>query len=422
MEARNLVKTDYPNQYQDVQTTAVFIDFMSFIRGQKLDQQPDTPQADKIFSVDDSEQDNDQWTFGKMIREVFSRVIKHFASAATYHFIFDSYTDYSLKGGERTARSGKSKGVINLAKIVSITKVPEQMEKFWCSEQNKIKLQQFAKEKIIELARIVKVNVIMSGTVSDEDCTPASFYRTNEGDIVPVPQLQSALEEADMRLIPHIGWELESNQSQNTRKFIVVSKDTDIAVLLLFYMKTFKLMGLSELYMCIGIGDKVRKLPLHLLHIKLGDVFCKALLKMHLGTGCDYLSKVGTKYSGLNAKPELNLLSFGESANLDESQVDEAEKFLVMVMDTANRAPKKSKNGPNKSQDLATSSSSATANTTDMEGSVLVERTSTLSTSKKDKGNAKKKKPKAVIPIKKIEIFDELRVKKWRANNSVLDS
>ena len=41
---------------------------------------------------------------------------------------------------------------------MSKTKVPEQMEKFWSSGGNKEKLQILAKEKILELAKIVGVN------------------------------------------------------------------------------------------------------------------------------------------------------------------------------------------------------------------------------------------------------------------------
>ena len=142
-----------------------------------------------------------------------------------------------------------------------------------------------------------------------------------------------------MRLIPHVAWEL-GNQSGD-KNFIVVSKDTDVAVLLLYYLNSFKMMGLSQLYMYLGACERLRRLPLHILHSKLGDAFCKSLLKMHLGTGCDYLSKVGTKISELKARPEVNLLQFGEASTLDEEQIDEAEKLLVMVMNSG-----KSKNVP----------------------------------------------------------------------------
>ena len=91
-------------------------------------------------------------------------------------------------------------------------------------------------------------------------------------------------------------------------------------------MKSFKSLGLTELYMQLGKGDGKRWIPIHLYQSELGHDYCKALLKCHLGTGCDYLSKIGTKSSALKAKPEANLNTFGESVNLDDAQIQEAEK------------------------------------------------------------------------------------------------
>ena len=81
----------------------------------------------------------------------------------------------------------------------------------------------------------------------------------------------------------------------------------------------------------IGLGDNKRLLPVHRLHSRLGDEFCKSLLKCHLGTGCDYISKIGTKYSALQAQPDLYLRNFGESGMLDSEQIKNAEKYLVKV-------------------------------------------------------------------------------------------
>ena len=179
---------------------------MSFIRSQKLDQRPDTSQTRSLFGTEN--QRSDQWTFGGMIKELFTRVTRQFAGAKTSHFIFDSYIDYSLKGGERISRTGKSKGVINLAKILSAIKVPEQMDKFWSSEKNKIMIQSFARDKIIELAKALNVNVVMSETVSDNDYisfkTPACFYNAANGSPISVPELTSALVEADICALSHM--------------------------------------------------------------------------------------------------------------------------------------------------------------------------------------------------------------------------
>ena len=80
-----------------------------------------------------------------------------------------------------------------------------------------------------------------------------------------------------------------------------------------------------------GKGKKIGYLPLHDLFDKLGHQFCRALLKCYLGTGCDYLSTVGTKKSALAANPEQNLPFFGEPINLTEAQISEAEEYLMDV-------------------------------------------------------------------------------------------
>ena len=62
------------------------------------------------------------------------------------------------------------------------------------------------------------------------------------------------------------------------------------------------------------------------------------LLKCHLGSGCDYISKIGTKHSALNADPVTHLKSFGEYPTLDEQQIREAEKYIIRVFDNKSDA------------------------------------------------------------------------------------
>ena len=69
-----------------------------------------------------------------------------------------------------------------------------------------------------------------------------------------------------------------------------------------------------------------------MIYSKLGIDFCKSLLKAHIGTGCDYLSKVGTKLSAMRANPELTLANFGDSSILNEQQTQIAEQYLVNVV------------------------------------------------------------------------------------------
>ena len=52
---------------------------------------------------------------------------------------------------------------------------------------------------------------------------------------------------------------------------------------------------------------------------------------MHLGTGCDYLSKIGTKYPALNANPEVFLSDFGKGLDPATDQLSKAKAYLVKL-------------------------------------------------------------------------------------------
>ena len=54
-------------------------------------------------------------------------------------------------------------------------------------------------------------------------------------------------------------------------------------------------------------------------------------MKAHLGTGSDYLSKIETKKSSLNANLEVVLKDLGDNFSLDDNQMQETEEYLVHV-------------------------------------------------------------------------------------------
>ena len=58
----------------------------------------------------------------------------------------------------------------------------------------------------------------------------------------------------------------------------------------------------------------------------------KVLLATHIGTGCDYLSKIGTKLGALNAIAEKILVGFGTGQALGHQQIKAGEQYLVNVL------------------------------------------------------------------------------------------
>ena len=61
-----------------------------------------------------------------------------------------------------------------------------------------------------------------------------------------------------------------------------------------------------------GQGKTTRLIPVHEIAKCYGQDFCSILPALHHLTGADYTSKVGTKYSALQAKPVNYLKNFGQ--------------------------------------------------------------------------------------------------------------
>ena len=127
-----------------------------------------------------------------------------------------------------------------------------------------------------------------------------------------------------MRMIPHTFWALSSCNS-----FVVLSNDTDILLLLLRYTHVYMSLGLKSLYMRIGIGRNTRFLSIHKLAISFGEQMCRNLLKAHIATGCDWISKLGVKNKVLE---KINLLNEFAEDDLNMEMMDKAEEYLCSVL------------------------------------------------------------------------------------------
>ena len=140
-------------------------------------------------------------------------------------------------------------------------------------------------------------------------------------------ELKSDIEEADARIIPHVAFSIRSG----TKRVVVLSNDTDVVVLLLYYFNQFLSMGVQQLWIKFGTGDNSRYIPIHTLADKLGENNCQMVLKVHGLTGCDVTSKLGTKAAGMKADIR-QLVNFGVSELVDPSSFVLAEKYLCGVL------------------------------------------------------------------------------------------
>ena len=72
-------------------------------------------------------------------------------------------------------------------------------------------------------------------------------------------------------------------------------------------MDEFENCGIKEVWMKYGIGMSQRFIPIHSLYHKLEKSVINSLLMLHILTGCDITSKVGTKLAAIKASREVNL-------------------------------------------------------------------------------------------------------------------
>ena len=214
---------------------------------------------------------------------------------------------------------------MDLVSICSETPVPLQLDKFWASSTNKQNLQSLVSTEAKNYSAQTSTPLVVSGIIMNGEVLPA--HRFTNGVAHSLMELKNSIEEADYRLVPHVNWAAQ----HNTKRAVLLSNDTDVIAIMLRYMETFKSNGLSELWIQFGTGEKQRFLPLHILQKKLGPDLSRVLVKAHLASGNDTLSKIGTKRGALAADPVSFLADFGETDNLYDTEVQNLEKYLVKV-------------------------------------------------------------------------------------------
>lgn len=249
------------------------------------------------------------------------------------HVVFDSYLESTIKACERFRRA-RGVGSVDLKELTSKVPVPKQLDKFWTSPSNKTKLQLLTRELAFVNPELCNIVVVLSGCVTDEEIVPAQLLHAGRSPAQTFPEcseiveaLTCNVEEADDRLVRHCAWEVD----HETRRLLVISNDTDTIVRLLYFIPQFREKGLQEMWVEYGTGERRRHLPLHILADKLGTPMSKVIVKAHVLTGDDALSKIGTKHAALLCEPLKFLTDFAESDQLTEDTRQNVEQYLVRI-------------------------------------------------------------------------------------------
>ena len=171
-------------------------------------------------------------------------------------------------------------------------------DRFWACGKNIKAIQEISRNFFKRFGSKSQYRIVLSGYLTDSECMKPCI-ELYQGDLQTCPDLDSMIQEADSRIIPHI----QKTFMRGVRRVIVHLNDTNVVVFLLYYIHYFINLDIEDLWIKFRIGDKSRHIPVHKLEAVLGTQLCKFILKSHVLTGCDVSSRVGTKAAGLNSEP-----------------------------------------------------------------------------------------------------------------------
>jgi len=165
---------------------------------------------------------------------------------------------------------------------------------FWLSAANKVKLEQLIKGYIMDHFTAHPDNyflIVLSRIVGDKTSIPTQSIKN--GEVFQHPDLDTDHEEADIQIILHAVYVLRLCMTRIVR-IVILSSDTDVFVEAMYFYHLLAAIGLAELWLRGGVGDKTRFIPLRVIAVQVGKPMCEVLPATHALTRCDSSSKLGT--------------------------------------------------------------------------------------------------------------------------------
>ena len=147
-----------------------------------------------------------------------------------------------MKDSERQRRTQKPP--VMYTNISMESKLPRDMDSFWPSAVNKAKLEQLLKDSLVDhfTAAPTDILIVVSQITGDDTSTPTQCIQN--GRVFEQPELDSDLEEADIRIIPHT---LHAVRGECTH-IVILSSDTDVFVVAMHFLHIFVANRLHELW------------------------------------------------------------------------------------------------------------------------------------------------------------------------------
>ena len=182
------------------------------------------------------------------------------------------------------------------------------MDRFWACGKIKEAIQEILRDFFKSVSSKRQHRPVLSGYITDSEGMKP-FIELYQGDLQTCLDLNLMIEETNSCIIPHI----QKVVMRGVRRVIVHSNDTYIVVYLLYYIHYFINLGIEDLWIKSGTGNKSRNILVQKLGVVHGTQLCKVILKSHVLTDCDMNSKVRMKAAALNSESEHYLELFSKT-------------------------------------------------------------------------------------------------------------
>ena len=180
-------------------------------------------------------------TFGPLCQKFTEMVSAQCKTAKCIDFVFDCYIAGSVKNNERKRR--KSQIPIVLSDIANDNQLPKDMDSFWPSADNKIKLEILLRNWLKDYythQNIKGLKIVFNQVVGANLSVSSEFL--SDGKLSEILCFNSGLEEAYLQIIPHCLYSVKSGLI----RLVILSEDTDVFVESMYFSNHFKSLGLIE--------------------------------------------------------------------------------------------------------------------------------------------------------------------------------
>ena len=143
--------------------------------------------------------------------------------------IYDSYLEDSIQECERIRRRCRYEP-LQFMNLKATSPIPVQIDCFWACGKNKEALQLLSRNLFKGMCYGKQLRIILSGYVTNADAMRLCIQVNQEATVTLRPDLDSSLEQADCRIIPHV----EKAALTGIQRAIIYSNDTDVVVYLLY--------------------------------------------------------------------------------------------------------------------------------------------------------------------------------------------